>query len=103
MVYHIRTVFFHIYISINLYTCHFLSLRLFGAKCDKCVRSFGKNDYVMRAKNKIFHLDCFRCSACEKQLVPGDEYSLKHEELFCKDCSLDKNCLLYTSPSPRDS
>ena len=34
--------------------------RLFGAKCDKCLRSFGKSDYVMRAKNKIFHLECFR-------------------------------------------
>ena len=43
----------------------------------------------MRAKNKIFHLDCFRCSACEKQLVPGDEYSLRHEELYCKDDSVD--------------
>ncbi len=63
--------------------------RLFGAKCDKCMRSFGKSDYVMRAKNKIFHLECFRCAACEKQLVPGDEYSLRHDELFCKDDSLD--------------
>ena len=42
--------------------------RLFGTKCDKCLRSFGKNDFVMRAKNKIFHLECFRCVACEKQL-----------------------------------
>ena len=42
----------------------------------------------MRAKNKIFHLDCFRCSACEKQLVPGDEFSLKHDELLCKEDSL---------------
>ena len=30
--------------------------RLFGTKCEKCRRSFGKNDFVMRAKNKIFHL-----------------------------------------------
>ena len=36
--------------------------RLFGAKCDKCLRSFGKSDYVMRAKNKIFHLECFQSS-----------------------------------------
>ena len=63
--------------------------RLFGAKCDKCLRSFGKNDYVMRAKNKIFHLECFQCAACEKQLMPGNEYSLRHDELFCKDHSLE--------------
>lgn len=63
--------------------------RLFGAKCDKCLRSFGKSDYVMRAKNKIFHLECFQCAACEKQLMPGNEYSLRHDELFCKDHSLE--------------
>ena len=41
----------------------------------------------MRAKNKIFHLECFRCIACEKQLVPGDEFALKSEGLFCKACT----------------
>ncbi|CAB4069619.1 ISL1 [Lepeophtheirus salmonis] len=60
-------------------------VRLFGTKCEKCCRSFGKNDYVMRAKNKIFHLECFRCVACEKQLVPGDEFALRQDELFCKE------------------
>ena len=39
----------------------------------------------MRAKNKIFHLDCFRCVACEKQLIPGDEFALRREGLFCKE------------------
>ena len=59
--------------------------RLFGTKCDKCLRSFGKNDFVMRAKNKIFHLECFRCVACEKQLVPGDEFALRDDGLFCRE------------------
>jgi len=60
-------------------------VRLFGTKCDKCHRSFGKNDFVMRAKNKIFHLECFRCVACEKQLVPGDEFALRDDGLFCRE------------------
>ena len=30
--------------------------RLFGAKCDKCQHPFGKDDYVMRANKKIFHI-----------------------------------------------
>lgn len=34
--------------------------RLFGAKCDKCGRMFEKTDMVMRARTKIYHLDCFR-------------------------------------------
>ncbi len=61
--------------------------RLFGTRCEKCTRSFGPNDFVMRAKEKIFHLECFRCVACNKQLVPGEEFALRHEtgDLYCKD------------------
>ena len=25
----------------------------------------------MRAKTKIYHIECFRCSACARQLIPG--------------------------------
>ena len=39
----------------------------------------------MRAKNKIFHLECFRCVACDKQLVPGDEFALRDDGLFCRE------------------
>ena len=63
----------------------YVLFRLFGTKCDKCYRSFGKNDFVMRAKNKIFHLECFTCVACEKQLVPGDEFALRDDGLFCRE------------------
>ena len=60
--------------------------RLFGTKCEKCHHSFGKNDFVMRAKNKIFHLECFRCKACQKQLIPGEEFALQNDgTLFCKE------------------
>ena len=63
-----------------------IHFRLFGTKCEKCDRSFGANDYVMRAKNKIFHLECFRCVICDKQLVPGDEFALRPDAgLVCKD------------------
>ncbi|KAJ8882628.1 hypothetical protein PR048_014440 [Dryococelus australis] len=59
--------------------------RLFGTKCDKCGLSFSKNDFVMRAKTKIYHIECFRCSACERQLIPGDEFALREDGLFCKE------------------
>ncbi|XP_047118129.1 insulin gene enhancer protein isl-1 [Schistocerca piceifrons] len=60
-------------------------VRLFGTKCDKCGLSFSKNDFVMRAKTKIYHIECFRCSACERQLIPGDEFALREDGLFCKE------------------
>ena len=62
-----------------------LICRLFGTKCEKCTRSFAASDFVMRAKNKIFHLECFRCVACDKQLVHGDEFALRPDGLFCKE------------------
>uniref|UniRef100_A0A0K8USP8 Insulin gene enhancer protein ISL-1 n=2 Tax=Bactrocera latifrons TaxID=174628 RepID=A0A0K8USP8_BACLA len=61
-------------------------VRLFGTKCDKCGNSFSKNDFVMRAKTKIFHIECFRCSACARQLLPGDEFALRDGGiLYCKE------------------
>ncbi|CRL00810.1 CLUMA_CG014062, isoform A [Clunio marinus] len=68
-------------------------VRLFGTKCDKCGCSFSKNDFVMRAKSKIFHLECFRCTACSRHLIPGDEFALRDgNTLFCKmdNDALDK-------------
>lgn len=61
-------------------------VRLFGAKCDKCGSSFSKTDFVMRAKSKIYHIECFRCCACARQLVPGDEFALRDGgALYCKE------------------
>lgn len=59
--------------------------RLFGTKCEKCGDGFRKTDFVMRAKDKIYHIDCFRCALCERQLIPGDEFALTEDGLFCKD------------------
>ncbi|XP_057323040.1 insulin gene enhancer protein ISL-1 isoform X2 [Microplitis mediator] len=58
--------------------------RLFGTKCDKCNQSFNKNDLVMRAKTKIYHKECFRCSACMRKLETGDQFALRHDGLFCR-------------------
>ncbi|XP_022237113.1 insulin gene enhancer protein ISL-1-like isoform X2 [Limulus polyphemus] len=59
-------------------------VRLFGAKCAKCNTGFSKDNFVMRAKNKIYHIECFQCMACSRQLVPGDEFALRDDGLFCK-------------------
>lgn len=81
---------------------YFRCCRLFGTKCDKCGSSFSKNDFVMRAKSKIYHIECFRCCACSRQLVPGDEFALKDgSSLYCKeDHDVMEKSLAPTTPHP---
>lgn len=38
----------------------------------------------MRAKTKIYHKECFRCSACMRKLETGDQFALRHDGLFCR-------------------
>lgn len=38
----------------------------------------------MRAKNNIYHMDCFSCVSCGRQLVPGDEFALRDDGLLCR-------------------
>ncbi|XP_015921388.1 insulin gene enhancer protein ISL-1 isoform X3 [Parasteatoda tepidariorum] len=67
--------------------------RLFGIKCARCNVSFSRSDFVMRARNKIYHIECFRCVTCTRQLLPGDEFALRDDGLFCKadnDCTVEK-------------
>ncbi|XP_039271423.1 insulin gene enhancer protein ISL-1-like [Styela clava] len=68
-------------------------IMLFGTKCNKCGLGFTKNDFVMRARNKIYHIECFRCIACNRQLIPGDEFALGDEGLFCKADHVERSVL----------
>lgn len=39
----------------------------------------------MRARDRAYHVECFRCSSCSRHLVPGDEYALDEERgLLCR-------------------
>ncbi|XP_024912015.1 insulin gene enhancer protein isl-2a isoform X2 [Cynoglossus semilaevis] len=58
--------------------------RLFGIKCAKCNMGFCSSDLVMRARDNVYHMECFRCSVCSRHLLPGDEFSLREEELLCR-------------------
>ena len=61
-----------------------LYCRLFGPKCAKCFHNFQQTDYVMRVRNKIFHIDCFRCAVCDCPLQTGDDFALRDDGLYCK-------------------
>ena len=65
---------------------HFSAYRRFGTKCAGCSQGISPNDLVRRAKNKVFHLKCFTCIICRKQLSTGEELYIMDENRFiCKE------------------
>ncbi|CAG01537.1 unnamed protein product, partial [Tetraodon nigroviridis] len=60
--------------------------RRFGTKCDGCAQGILPSDLVRRAKSKVFHLNCFTCMICNKQLSTGEElYILDEFKFVCKE------------------
>uniref|UniRef100_A0A452S6T6 LIM zinc-binding domain-containing protein n=1 Tax=Ursus americanus TaxID=9643 RepID=A0A452S6T6_URSAM len=58
--------------------------RLFAVKCGGCFEAVAPNEFVMRAQKSVYHLSCFCCCVCERQLQKGDEFVLKEGQLLCK-------------------
>ncbi|ESO12852.1 hypothetical protein HELRODRAFT_62537 [Helobdella robusta] len=59
-------------------------VRLFATRCRLCQAEFKENDLVMRARNHIYHTDCFRCVACHRILSSGEEYCIREKGIYCK-------------------
>ena len=60
--------------------------RIFGVKCDRCGVVLSPHDLVMRTMAYIFHLHCFACVMCSRQLATGDEFYLMEDgRLVCKE------------------
>ncbi|CAG0915697.1 unnamed protein product [Notodromas monacha] len=60
--------------------------RRFGTKCSGCGEGVSPTDLVRRARDKVFHLACFVCSICRRQMSTGDHlYVLPDCRFVCKD------------------
>ncbi len=64
----------------------FLSLyRRFGTKCAGCEKGIPPTQVVRRAQDYVYHLECFACIMCSRQLNTGDEfYLMDDKKLVCK-------------------
>ncbi|XP_041054000.1 LIM/homeobox protein Lhx1-like [Cetorhinus maximus] len=66
--------------------------RRFGTKCAGCYQGISPSDLVRRARSKVFHLNCFTCMICNKQLSTGEElYIIDENKFVCKDDFLNSN------------
>ena len=76
-----------IYIVFFLTLCSLLNCRCFGPKCGGCGEAIHYQDFVRKARDKVYHLRCFTCSVCSKQLSTGEVLYLQPGEdtLICKD------------------
>ncbi|KPP68792.1 rhombotin-1-like [Scleropages formosus] len=60
--------------------------RLFGttgncAACSKLIPAF---EMVMRARDNVYHLDCFACQLCNQRFCVGDKFFLKNNMILCQ-------------------
>uniref|UniRef100_A0AC34QII8 LIM zinc-binding domain-containing protein n=1 Tax=Panagrolaimus sp. JU765 TaxID=591449 RepID=A0AC34QII8_9BILA len=60
--------------------------RRFATRCSGCNIVLQKHDLVRRARNLVFHVDCFRCNVCQKKLDTGEQlYVVGGNRFICKD------------------
>ncbi|XP_015593592.1 LIM/homeobox protein Lhx1 isoform X1 [Cephus cinctus] len=60
--------------------------RRYGTKCGGCMQGISPSDLVRKARDKVFHLNCFTCLVCRKQLSTGEElYVLDDNKFVCKE------------------
>lgn len=67
--------------------------RCFGPKCGGCGEKIHYQDFVRKARDKVYHLRCFTCSLCSKQLSTGEVLYMQpgDEGFVCKDHYLNKD------------
>ncbi|XP_051660224.1 rhombotin-1 isoform X3 [Manacus candei] len=75
-----------LYTKANLILCRRDYLRLFGttgncAACSKLIPAF---EMVMRARDNVYHLDCFACQLCNQRFCVGDKFFLKNNMILCQ-------------------
>lgn len=59
--------------------------RRFGTKCAGCELGIPPTQVVRRAQDNVYHLQCFACVMCARQLNTGDEfYLMEDRKLVCK-------------------
>ncbi|XP_077161778.1 LIM/homeobox protein Lhx2 isoform X1 [Paroedura picta] len=53
-------------------------------RCARCHLGISASEMVMRARDLVYHLNCFTCSTCAKMLTTGDHFGMKDNLVYCR-------------------
>ncbi|CAF1114118.1 unnamed protein product [Didymodactylos carnosus] len=60
--------------------------RRYGPKCSGCQQGIAPEAFVRKARDNVYHMDCFKCCSCSKQMSTGEElYMTQDNRFLCKD------------------
>eukprot|EP00095_Tigriopus_kingsejongensis_P009393 maker-scaffold1045_size67585-snap-gene-0.13 protein:Tk09393 transcript:maker-scaffold1045_size67585-snap-gene-0.13-mRNA-1 annotation:"GM13699" len=86
---------------------HALHCRRYGPRCSGCKDVIYPSDLVRKARDQFYHLGCFTCAICQRQLHTGDKLFVMADGAFvCKEDYVthvlhqnnNNNCSYYGRP-----
>lgn len=64
---------------------YIIAYRLFGMKrCARCQATILSSELVMRARELVFHVQCFSCAVCQSPLTKGDHFGMRDGAVLCR-------------------
>ncbi|XP_025050141.1 LIM/homeobox protein Lhx2 isoform X3 [Alligator sinensis] len=68
------------HLSLAVLCCRRFSVQ----RCARCHLGISASEMVMRARDLVYHLNCFTCTTCNKMLTTGDHFGMKDNLVYCR-------------------
>lgn len=87
-----RGILFHVSEALLLQVGNFSQ---FSKRCKRCHRPLSNQDVIMKARECVYHIQCFNCIICGSSLQPGELFALgDNGSLYCQGRLLFKGAAL---------